>query len=316
MLKYSIKRILLMIPTLLTVLTIVFVLMKLIPGSPVYGMVAGEDYTPEEIYQLEEKLGFHDPIWEQYLRYLGNVFSGNWGKSYSNNLPVFSNILKVWEPAILMAFVATFITVIIAIPVGVLSATKRNSFLDYFVTSSSMVSMSIPTVSWALLLCYVLAFKLGIFPVMGYKTIARGGFVNALYFILLPSISLGLHHVASLARITRTTMLDVLNQDYVRTAKAKGLPTWKVYYKHALKNTLALVGTNIVGSFVGVLGGSAVTEKVFNIRSLGTLAVSSLSNRDYTQEQAIVLFSSLIALGVQLLLDLFYKKLDPRIQFE
>ncbi|MBQ3791559.1 MAG: ABC transporter permease [Clostridia bacterium] len=316
MLKYTIKRILLLIPTLLIVLTIVFCLMKMIPGSPVYAMVQGEDYTPEEIYELETQLGFHDPIYEQYWRYISGVFQGDWGKSYYNNRPVFQNIISVWEPAILMTVCATLITVFIAIPVGVISATKRNSFLDYFVSTSSMVSMTIPTVCWGLLLCYFLAYKLNLFPILGYTYIAKGGFWTSLYCIALPSISLGLHHVASLARLTRSTMLDVLNQDYIRTAKAKGLPSRKIYYKHALKNTLSLVATNIAVSFAGMLGGSAVTERVFGIHSLGTLAVNSLSNRDYSQEQAIVLFTALICLVVNLLLDLFYKFLDPRIQYD
>ena len=316
MLKYTIKRILLLIPTLFIVLTIVFVLMQLVPGSPVYAMTEGEEYTPEEIYELEKELGFHDPIIVQYGRYVAGIFKGDWGKSYLNSRPVLDNMMKIWEPSIIMAFLATFITVIIALPVGVLSATHRNSFLDYFVSSASTVSMTIPTVCWALLLCYFLAYKLGIFPIMGYTYIAKGGFWKSIYCVLLPSISLGLHHVASMARLTRSTMLDVLNQDYIRTAKAKGLPQSKIYYKHALKNTLSLVGTNIVSAFTGVLGGSAITERVFGIRSLGTLAVSSLSSRDYTQEQAIVLFSALMCLGVNLLMDLFYKALDPRIQYE
>lgn len=316
MLKYSLKRILLVIPTLIIVLTIVFCLMQMVPGSPVYGMVEGEDYTPEEIYELEEKLGFHDPIWEQYLRYVSRVLAGDWGESYSNGKPVFANILDVWEPAILMAVFATIITVVIALPVGVISATHRNSLIDYFVTSTSMVSMTIPTVCWALLLCYFLAYKFGWFPVMGYTYIAKGGIWKAIYCVALPSISLGLHHVASLARITRSTMLDVLNQDYIRTAKAKGLPTRKVYYKHALKNTLSIVATNIIASFTSMLGGAAVTEKVFSVKSLGTLAVNSLSSRDYNQEQAIVLFAAILCLGVNLFLDLFYKLLDPRIQYE
>lgn len=316
MLKYTIKRVLLLIPTLFIVLTIVFCLMQMVPGSPVYAMVEGEDYTPEEIWALEEELGFHDPIWEQYLRYLGGILKGDWGKSYINHRPVFDNMMAIWEPSILMAFLATFITVIIALPVGVLSATHRNSLLDYFVTSTSMVSMTIPTVCWALLLCYLLAFQLKLFPIMGYTYMEDGGFWNSVYCVLLPSISLGLHHVASMARLTRSTMLDVLNQDYIRTAKAKGLPQSKIYYKHALKNTLSLVGTSIATSFAAVLGGSAVTERVFGIRSLGTLAVNSLTGRDYTQEQAIVLFSALMCLGVNLLLDLFYKALDPRIQYE
>ena len=316
MIKYTIKRILLLIPTLAIVLTIVFCLMQMVPGSPVYAMVEGEEYTPEEIYELEKQLGFHDPIWVQYLRYVGNILKGDWGKSYLNSRPVFENMVKIWEPSILMAFMATIITVVIALPVGVLSATHRNSLLDYVVTSTSMVSMTIPTVCWALLLCYTLAYKLDIFPIMGYDYIREEGFWHSVYCVSLPSISLGLHHVASMARLTRTTMLDVLNQDYIRTAKAKGLPQHKVYYKHALKNTLSLVGTNIATSFAGILGGSAITERVFGIRSLGTLAVTSLSGRDYTQEQAIVLFSAFMCLGVNLLLDLFYKALDPRIQYE
>ena len=316
MFKYALKRTILIIPTLFVILTIVFCLMQMIPGSPVYAMVEGQDYTPQEIYELEEKLGFHRPIWEQYISYASNILKGEWGVSYISRKPVFQAILEVWEPTILMTIVATIITVVIAIPVGVLSATHRNSFLDYFVTSSSMVSMTIPTFCWGLLLCYVLAYKWNWFPILGYEYIRKKNLWNSLVFIALPSLSLGLHHVASLARLTRSTMLDVLNQDYIRTAKAKGLPRGKVYYKHALKNTLSIVATNIAYSIAGMLGGSAVTERVFGIRGMGTLAVNSLSQRDYSQEQAIVLFTALICLGVNLLLDIFYKALDPRIEFE
>jgi peptide/nickel transport system permease protein len=315
MLKYTIKRILLLIPTLIIVLTIVFVLMQLVPGSPV-ALLVDDSYSPEEIYQLEVEMGFHDPIWEQYFRYISGVVSGDWGKSYFTNKPVFENIMNVWEPAILMAFFATLVTVIIAIPLGILSATHRNSLFDYIVSATSTASMSIPTFCWGLLLSYFVAYKLGLFPVLGYKYIEKVGFAQSLYYIALPSLSLGLHHVASLARLTRSTMLDVMNQDYIRTAKAKGLSQNKVYYKHALKNTLSLVGTSITTSFAAILGGSAVTERIFSIRSIGTLAVDSLSRRDYNQEQAIVLFAAMITLGVNLLLDLFYKYLDPRIEFE
>jgi peptide/nickel transport system permease protein len=316
MLKYTIKRIFLLIPTLVIVLSIVFVLMQLVPGSPVALLVEGEEYTAEEIYQLEVEMGFHDPIWEQYLRYVGGVLAGDWGESYFTHKPVFENIMSVWEPAIFMAFLATIITTVIALPIGVLSATHRNSLFDYAVSAGATVSMSVPTFCWGLLLAYYVAYKMGLFPVLGYKYIEKVGFTRSLYYIMLPSLSLGLHHVASLARLTRSTMLDVMNQDYIRTAKAKGLSQNKVYYKHALKNTLSLVGTSITASFAAILGGSAVTERIFSIRSIGTLAVESLSRRDYNQEQAIVLFAALIALGVNLFLDLFYKYLDPRIEFE
>lgn len=316
MLKYAIKRTLLLIPTLIVVVSLVFCLIRMVPGSPVAGMVEGEDYTPEEIYQLEEEMGFHDPLWEQYLRYVGDILKGDWGESYSNYQPVFDNIMRVLEPTILIAVIGTIITVVIALPIGIISATHRNSLLDYFVTSTSMVSMSIPAVVWGLTLSYIVAYKLKLFPVMGYTSIERGGFWNAIYCVMLPSIALGLHHVAGLVRYTRSTMLDVLNQDYIRTAKAKGLPQGKIYYKHALKNTLSIVATNIVSSFAGMLGGTAVTERVYTINGMGTLAVSSLSGRDYNQEQAIVLFTAFICLGVNLLMDIFYKVLDPRIEYE
>ena len=194
--------------------------------------------------------------------------------------------MAVWEPTILITIMGTIITVILAIPIGVLSATHRNSVLDYLTTSGSMVSMSIPTVVWGLLLSYFLAYKLKIFNAVGYTYIEKGGIWAASYAALLPSISLGLHHVAGLVRYTRSTMLDVLNQDYIRTAKAKGLPQFKIHYKHALKNTLSIVATMIASSIASMLGGTAVTESVFGIRGMGTLAVSSLTRRDYPQEQA------------------------------
>lgn len=316
MLKYTLKRIILLIPTIIVVLSIVFFLMRMIPGSPVQGLVQGEDYTREEIEELETKMGFNDPIWQQYLRYVGNVLSGDWGESYFNGKPVFQCMMDVWEPTLLIAFMSTILTVVIAIPIGILSATHRNSLLDYFVTSTSVVSMSIPSFCWSLLLCYFLAYVLKWFRTSGYVYIEKDGFWNAVYCAALPSLSLGLHHVASLARYTRSTMLDVLNQDYIRTAKAKGLPKAKIYYKHALKNTLSIVGTSVASSFAGMLGGTSVTEKVFNIRGMGTLAVNALTRRDYNQEQAIVLFSALICLGMNLVLDLCYKLLDPRIEYE
>lgn len=317
MFKYALKRIALMIPTFFIVLTIVFALLRMVPGSPIYYMYPGEELTPQEVEELEEYHGLNDPILEQYVRYLKDVFTGNWGNSYINGEPVFENILRVWEPSIVSAILATIITVIVAIPVGVISALKRNSPLDYFVSITSTASSTVPTVCWALLLLYFLAYKLGWFPLFRvYPSLGDGNIGLSLWVILLPSISLGTHHIASLARITRATMLDVINQDYVRTAKAKGLPSRKVYYKHALKNTLSLVATNITSSFIGMLGGAAVTESVFSIRGLGTLATESMGGRDYSQEQAIVILTAIICLSVNLLMDIFYKLLDPRIEYE
>lgn len=315
--KFVLKRTLMLIPTLLIILTLVFALMRMVPGSPVYSLLDPEEITDKEIVEaMETEMGFNDPILVQYGRYLKDIVSGNWGESYFNQKGVFENMVAVWEPTLIIAIYATIITVVIAIPVGILSATHRNSLLDYTVSSLSTATMCVPGFCLGLLLCWIFAYKMKLFPVVGYKTIEKAGFWTAIWNLTLPAFALGLNQVASLARYTRSCMLDVMNQDYIRTARAKGLSRSKVYYKHALKNTMAVVGTVIANSIAALLGGAAVTEKVFNIRGMGTLAVDSLGRRDYSQEQAIVLFFAMVTLVVNLLMDIFYKLMDPRIQYE
>jgi len=308
---------LLLIPTLFVILTLVFALMRMVSGSPVYALLAQEeDVTPELIEQVEREMGFRDPIGVQYVRYIKDILTGNWGISYFNLKPVFENMMAVWEPTLLITIYASVITVFLAIPIGIISATHRNSLLDYMVTSTSLTLMVIPSFCLGLLFCYFLGFKLGWFPTVSYISIAKGGLLKALWSVTLPSFALGLHHIAGMVRYTRSCMLDVLNQDYIRTARAKGLPKWKVYYKHALKNTLSVVGTIIVNSMAGMLGGAVVMERAFNIRGMGMLALDSLTRRDYSQEQTIVVFFAMVALGLNLLMDIFYKVLDPRIEYE
>lgn len=315
--KFVLKRTLVLIPTLLIILTIVFALMRMVPGSPVWALLQDEEnVTTERVEEVEGEMGFNDPIAVQYWRYMKGIVTGDWGISYFNMKPVFENMIAVWEPTIIIAIYATIITVVIAIPVGILSATHRNSALDYAVSSMSTLTMVIPGFCMGLMMCYLFGFKLGWFPVVGYTLMEKGGFWHSIWNLTLPAFSLGINHVASLTRYTRSSMLDVLNQDYIRTARAKGLSRNKVYYKHALKNTMAIVGTMIAGSIAGMLGGASVTEKVFNIRGMGTLAVDSLGRRDYNQEQAIVLFFAMVSLVLNLVMDIFYKVLDPRIEYE
>lgn len=320
MAKYILKRFILLIPTLFIVLTIVFCLLRMVPGSPAYELLVdendGEIPSKEQIEAKETEMGLNDPLPVQWWNYVKGIFTGDWGTSYFNNKPVFQNMIDVWEPTLIIAGYATIITVVIAIPVGIFSATHRNSLLDYIISTLSTATMVIPGFVLGLLFVYVFGFKLKLFPTVGYKEIERVGWAYALYNLTLPSFSLGLHHVASMARYTRSTMLDVLSQDYIRTARAKGLSRSKIYYKHALKNTLSIVGTMIASSVAGMIGGASVTEKVFNIRGMGTLTVDSLGRRDYPQEQAIVLFISFLFLGLDLLLDIMYKLLDPRIEYE
>ena len=316
MIKHCFRRICIAIPTLLLVLTIVFFLMRMIPGSPAEHILKGEDVTQEDIEALEEAMGLNDPIPVQYVRFLGQIATGNWGDSYVNGKPVFERMIARWEPAIFMAIFATVIKICFAFPIGVLSATHRNSLGDYLTTTSAIAMQSIPSICWALLLIYFFGYKIPIFRTGGYVYIEDGGFVKAAYSMLLPALALGLHAIAGMVRYVRTTMLDVMNQDYIRTAKSKGLPQFKVYYKHALKNTLNITGSMVISSFVSLLGGTAVVERAFNINGLGTLAVSALSQRDYSQEQAIVIWSSTVSVMMGVFMDCFYYWIDPRIKYE
>ena len=315
MLKFVAKRILSAIPTLFVVVTLVFCLMRLLPGNPLYTMFDTEDMTKEEIEALMEEYGFSDPIWEQYGRYLGDIVTGDWGNSYSSGKPVFEELLKKLEPTALLTVYATLITVIIGIPVGIIAATHRNTWIDFTLSTGTILFMVMPGFWVGIMMVYLLAFKAKIFPLQGYYYIARRGLKTALYHLSMPAIATGLSHVASTARHTRSQMLNVLQEDYIRTAKAKGLPRRKVLYKHALKNTLGLVLTLISNSFAGMLGGSTVMENVFNIQGVGRLAYTSLNARDYPMEQCIVLFMAMIYMVVNIIMDIIYKALDPRIDF-
>ena len=324
--KYVLKRFLLLIPTLFIVLSIVFLLLRFAKGSPARELLIEENPeitpSPEEVYAKEVEMGLHDPILTQLVRFYGQILRGDWGQSYKYKMPVFEKMAAVWEPTLLIAGFATIITVVIAIPAGIFSATHRNSLLDYTISTFSTITMVVPGFCVSIMFQFLFSiwwqrkFGYRLFPAVEYKYIEKVGFINAIHYLVMPSVSLGLHHVASMARYTRTTMLDVLSQDYIRTARAKGLSRNKIYYKHALKNTLSIVGTMIAGSVAGMIGGAAVTESVFNIHGMGSLTVTSLNFRDYPQEQAIVLFTAFLFLFLDLLLDIMYKLLDPRIEYE
>ena len=314
MAKFIFKRVLSAIPTLLIVLVLVFILMRMLPGSAVYGMV-DDDVTQEQIEELEEKYGFNDPIPVQFFNYMKDILTGNWGNSYFNGRGVFENMANRYEPTILIAICSTIITVMIGVPIGILGATHRNSLLDYSLTGFSLVFLIVPSFWLAAMMVYILGFQLQIFPVQGYKFIKDAGLAQALYHVAMPSIALGMTHVASIARNTRSAMLNVLNEDFIRTARAKGLSKGKVQYKHALKNVLSLLCTQIFASIAGMLGGSTIVEKSFNIEGVGKLAYDSLMRRDYSQEQAIVILKSIIFIVMNILLDIIYKIIDPRVDF-
>lgn len=313
--KFIFKRVLSAIPTLFIVLTLVFFLMRVIPGNPLYSLV-DEGVSAEELEKLSEKYGFNDPIYTQYFRYLGDVVRGNWGESYFNGLPVFENILSRLEPTVLIAAFSTLITILVGIPIGIVAAQRRNSLLDYALSSFSMIFLTIPIFWLGVMMVYFLAYRWNIFPTQGYVPLGEGGFFKSLYYLAMPCLALGLTQVAGIARYTRSAMLDVVNEDYIRTARAKGLSEPVVQFKHALKNTLSLISTLIAGSVAAMLGGSTVVETVFNINGVGKLAYDSLVRRDYPQEQAIILFMTMVFIVMNILMDIVYKLLDPRVEFD
>ena len=316
MAKFLFKRILSVIPTLIIVLIIVFCLVRVLPGSAAYALIDEDNMTPEAIAEIEARLGLDKPLWEQFITYMKDVFTGNWGKSYLNNLDVIDNITARLEPTIMITICSTIITILIGIPMGVFAATHRNSWLDYTLSTTALAFRVVPAFWLCAMMVYFISFKTGLFPVQGYKTIEQVGLLKAIHYVALPSIALGLSHVAATARHTRSSMLQVLGEDYVRTAKAKGLSLLKVRYKHALRNTLALIVTTIGTSVAGMLGGSVVVEKVFNIEGIGKLAYDSLLKRDYPQEQAVILFSALVFIGLNIVLDIMYRWIDPRVTFD
>lgn len=315
MLKFIIKRLLSAIPVLFIVITLIFFLMRIIPGDPAL-MILGDNYQPEDYEALVESMGLNKPKLQQYGEYVLGILTGDWGESMYNKKPVFQNIKDRMEPTILVTVYSTVIAVVLAVPFGIISARRRNTVVDYSLTTVSVLALSVPSFWLGLMAIYYVCIKTGLFPVQGYKFIADVGLRQSLHYLTVPCLVLGFQHVGSLTRYTRTTMLDVLSNDYIKTARAKGLTEGKVYYKHALKNALAPVVTNIGVSIAGMLGGATITENVFNIPGMGKLAYESLLRRDYTQEQAIILFVSIIFIIMNIILDIVYKILDPRIELD
>lgn len=315
--KFILKRFLSAIPVMLIILVLVFCLMRMVPGNPMYTIQADANMTEEEMYMLQEKYGLNGTIFEQFWAYLKRIAVGDWGESYFNGQPVFSNIFGRMEPTILITLLSTFITLILGVPIGMYCATHHNSKMDLMLSSTSMLFTIVPSFCFGVGLMYVFAFKLGWFPLgMPYEPIEKGGLWNALHHVFLPSLSIGLSGMASYARHTRAQMLDVLNSDYIRTARAKGLGNRQIYYRHALRNVLSYMITMVSGTITVNLGGATISEKVFNIQGVGLLSYSSLFGKDYPQEQAILIFFAAIFVFMNIFLDIIYKILDPRVELD
>ncbi|CAI8907235.1 nickel ABC transporter permease [Brevibacillus sp. BC25] len=303
MFVYIIRRLLQMIPVLLGVILVVFLIMQMVPGDPAV-LLAGEGASEETIANMRTQLGLDQPIMVQYAQYVMNVFQGDLGTSLRSNLPVWDEIMARLPATIELAVASIFVTVVLGMIAGIISATKQYSAADITIMVIALLGVSLPSFWLGLSLMYAFSVKLQIFPVAGWGTWKH---------MILPAITLGTAGAAIVARMTRSSMLDVVRQDYIRTAKAKGLRETVIIYKHALKNALIPIITVVGLQFGFLLGGTVLVESVFAINGLGRLIVDAIRMRDLPVVQGGVLIASIIFVFVNLLVDVLYRYFNKRI---
>lgn len=309
---YILKRILAVIPVLLIVSIIIFSLIHLTPGNPA-ALILGDEAKQADIDRLTVQMGLDKPLPVQYFNWLIGIFHGDLGTSVAGGKPVTEMIATHFAPTISLTIVSIIIAVLIALPLGMLAARKRGTGVDALVNGISLAGISIPGFLIGLLLIMLVCVKLRLLPVSGYTPISMGLWKH-LKSLLLPGISLGFMHSAFMMRMTKASMLEVLNSEYIRMARAKGVREFFIVAKHAFKNTLVTVITVIGQSIIEILSGAAVIETVFGIPGIGNLMVTSIGRRDYAVIQGIVLLIAVINVAISLIIDLVYGLIDPRIR--
>jgi peptide/nickel transport system permease protein len=315
MFQYIIRRLLIAIPVLLGVTIFNFFIINLAPGNPV-DMFVNPNMSVADIEAKKEALGLNDPLWEQYGRWMGSMLQGDFGYSFATYEPVLDNIAARIGPTLLLMGTALIIAYLIAIPVGILSATKQYSFIDYLTTTFSFFGISIPNFFLGLGAIYVFGIVFPIFPTGGMNTLgSSGGFVDTFMHLVLPATVLGTAIAGSMVRYVRSSMLEVLGQDYLRTARAKGLREFFVNNKHALRNALIPIVTIIGLEIPLLIGGAVVTEQIFQWPGLGQLTIQSIGSRDYPMLMALNFIAAFTVLFSNLLTDLMYSVVDPRIKY-
>jgi peptide/nickel transport system permease protein len=313
MTAYIIRRLLATIPVMIVVAVFVFFLLRLAPGDPA-AIIAGEDATTEAIAAVRAKLGLDRPVLEQFVLWLAGLAQGDFGVSIFSNLPVTRLIAQRIEPTLALTVSTLVVAVLLAVPMGVLAAWKARGLLDRAVMLFAVMGFALPVFLVGYVLIFIFAIKLGWLPVQGYSPI-REGVLPFLASLVLPSLALGTAYMALIARITRASMLEVLSQDYIRTANSKGLSTQRVLMLHALKNASVPIVTVIGIGIALLISGVVITETVFNIPGLGRLTVDAVLKRDYPIVQGLILVFAAAKVLVNLLIDISYAFLDPRIRY-
>jgi peptide/nickel transport system permease protein len=313
MLRFVLRRLLATIPVLLVVAVVVFLMLRLTPGDPA-AVIAGDSATTEQIEQIREALGLNRPLVVQFGLWAGSVLRGDLGESFFFKMPVAQLIAQRLEPTVALAVSTTLLAVLIAVPLGVLAAWRRGGWFDRVLMGFSTIGFSVPVFVLGYVLIWLVSLKLGWLPVQGYRRIAEG-FGPFIRHLILPTLTLSVIYIALIARVTRAAVSEAMTEDYVRTARAKGLPETAVLTRHALANAAVPIVT-VIGIGVALLiGGVVVTESVYAIPGLGRLTVDAVLARDFPTIQGVILFFSAVYVLINLLVDLSYVLLDPRIRY-
>ncbi len=302
--KYITKRILISIPLMIAVVLVVFLMLQVLPGNPVSVMM-GEKANPAVIERVTEQMGLNDPVLVRFGRYLIDALHGDLGISYKLNRPIATLIGEAFPNTVKLAITAALVAWIIGIPAGVISAIKKDTLLDRFLMGFSLVGISLPVFWAAMLMQFIFSAQLGLLPISGYTTWKH---------MIMPAFVLGWASSGTIARLTRSSLLGIMKNDYIRTARAKGIKESLVVVRHGLKNAMIPVVTMMAMQFASLLSGAVMTETVFGIGGIGVLMVSAVNTRDMPLLQGSVIFSTMIIILGNLVADILYSFLDPKIR--
>jgi dipeptide transport system permease protein len=334
MLRFLWRRLALTIPTFIALMFVTFVAIRLVPGDPVEVRVGERGISPERLAYFRHELGLDQPVWKQFLDYMGNLLQGDFGTSLATNQKVLTEFAALFPATLELSLFAMAFAVLIGVPAGTIAAARRGTLFDQSLMGLSVTGYSMPIFWWGLLLIMFVGERWGLTPVSGRIDLIQyyfepvtgfmvvdawlsgqaGAVKDALHHLVLPGIVLGTVPLAVVARMTRSAMLEVLSEDYVRTARAKGLPAWRVVGLHALRNALIPVVT-VIGLQVGALmAGAVLTETIFSWPGIGKWLIDAIARRDYPVVQAGILISALVFIGVNLVVDLLYGVVNPRLR--
>ena len=312
MIRHIVRRLLLAIPTLLAVFTVIFVIVRVAPGDPATAAL-GDYASADAVASLRERMGLNEPLWRQYLTFLGDLARGDLGRSLITQKPVIEQIEFVLPYTLQLTLAAILIGLLLGVPTGAITAIRRNSATDYVGRILSLVGLSLPAFYLGILLMFFFAVKLDLFPAVGSATFSQP--LSNLHYLVLPALTLGLIETAYIARMTRSVMIGVLTDDYVRTARAKGLEEWIVLVRHALRAALIPI-VSLVGIFaISLIGSSVLVEEVFARPGLGKLMVGATKQKDYTTLQSIMVVYALIIVVINLVTAIIYTLVDARVRY-